>query len=64
PLDGAGYVLGIGALWCAFEVFIIVPSKRKAKPKTPPPQVVPKPDASKQAKTKPSKNPLGEDHFD
>ncbi|NKB45572.1 MAG: hypothetical protein GKS03_14975 [Alphaproteobacteria bacterium] len=64
PLDVAGYVLGAGALWYVFEVFIAAPANRKAKPKGPTPKVTPKQNAPKQTSSKTPEHPLGEDHFD
>lgn len=63
PLDVAGYVLGAGALWYVFEVFVATPRPKKTRP-TLPPQAGPPQQSRKTAASKEPENPLGEDHFD
>ncbi len=64
PLDVAGYVLGIGALWYVFEIIVMKPAKKPTQPPPPPPQNQAQKQAPPPRKTTSDQNSLGEDHFD
>jgi len=58
PLDVAGYVLGIGALWYVFEIIVMKPPQKPEK------RTSAEQPASSERKNVPGNHKLGEDHFD
>jgi hypothetical protein len=62
PLDVAGYVLGIGGLWYAFELIVMQPKKKSGK--RPPPRAKAPGQAMPPRKRREEDHELGEDHFD
>ena len=64
PLDVAGYVLGIGALWYVFEIIVMKPARKTVKRQPPTADAQARRKAMPARKTDADQNALGEDHFD